>query len=60
MVLGELNIEKIEEPCPIFKDYAELWLSLPHDLKSDRLKSGAAAVVEGSQGQKQIKDGGLI
>jgi integrase len=33
LVLGELNIEKIEEPCPIFKDYAELWLSLPHDWK---------------------------
>jgi integrase len=26
LVLGELNIEKIEEPCPIFKDYCELWL----------------------------------
>jgi integrase len=33
LVLGEMNIEKIEEPCPIFKDYAELWLSLPHDWK---------------------------
>jgi integrase len=26
LVLGELDIEKIEEPCPIFKDYCELWL----------------------------------
>ncbi|MGD8991343.1 MAG: site-specific integrase [Desulfobacterales bacterium] len=26
LVLGELNIEKIEEPCPFFKDYCELWL----------------------------------
>jgi integrase len=27
LVLGELDIEKIEEPCPIFKEYAELCLS---------------------------------
>jgi integrase len=26
LVLGELNIEKMEEPCPLFKDYCELWL----------------------------------
>jgi integrase len=31
LVLGELDIEKTEEPCPTFKEYAELWLSLPHD-----------------------------
>jgi integrase len=31
LVLGELNIEKIEEPSPIFRDSCELWLSLPHD-----------------------------
>ena len=32
LVLGELDIEKIEEPFSrIFKDYAELWLSLPHE-----------------------------
>ncbi len=31
LVLGELDIEKIEEPCPPFKEYAELWLSLPHE-----------------------------
>jgi hypothetical protein len=29
LVLGELNIEKIEEPRPTFKEYAELWLNLP-------------------------------
>lgn len=34
LVLGELNIEKIEEPCPTFNEYAELWLSLPHDWKT--------------------------
>ena len=33
LVLGELKIEKIEEPCPTFKEYSELWLSLPHDWK---------------------------
>ena len=26
LVLGELNIERIEAPCPIFKDYCESWL----------------------------------
>jgi integrase len=26
LVLGELDIEKTEKPCPIFKDYCELWL----------------------------------
>ncbi len=33
LVLGELNIERLEEPCPTFKECAELWLSLPHDWK---------------------------
>jgi len=33
LVLGEFNIEQIEEPCPTFKECAELWLSLPHDWK---------------------------
>ena len=26
LVLGEFNIEKIETPCPTFKDYSTLWL----------------------------------
>jgi integrase len=33
LVLGELEIEKINNPVPTFKEYAELWLSLPHDWK---------------------------
>ncbi len=33
LVLGELDIEKIEGPCPVFKECSELWLSLPHDWK---------------------------
>ena len=33
LVLGELNIEKLEEPCPTFKENAQMWLSLPHDWK---------------------------
>ncbi len=33
LVLGELDIERLEEPCPTFKECAELWLSLPHDWK---------------------------
>jgi integrase len=39
LVLGELNIEKIEAPCPIFKAYSELWLSLPHDWKESTRNS---------------------
>jgi integrase len=33
LVLGELNIEKLEKPCLTFKEIAKLWLSLPHDWK---------------------------
>ena len=33
LVLGELRVEKINQPSPTFKEYAELWLSLPHDFK---------------------------
>jgi integrase len=33
LVLGDLNLEKVEPPCPAFKEYAEMWLSLPHDFK---------------------------
>jgi integrase len=33
LVLGDMNLEKAELPCPIFKEYAEMWLSLPHDFK---------------------------
>lgn len=33
LVLGEMNLEKAEPPCPTFKEYAEMWLSLPHDFK---------------------------
>jgi integrase len=31
LVLGELEVEKINDPSPTFKEYAELWLSLPHE-----------------------------
>lgn len=33
LVLGELKVEKVNEKIPTFKEYAELWLSLPHDWK---------------------------
>jgi integrase len=33
LVLGELNVEKINSSAPTFKRCAELWLSLPHDWK---------------------------
>jgi len=33
LLLGELAVEKINNPCPKFKDYAEMWLKLPHDRK---------------------------
>ena len=33
MVLGELNVEKINQSSPTFKECADLWLALPHDWK---------------------------
>jgi integrase len=33
LVLGELEVEKINQICPTFKAYAEMWLSLHHDFK---------------------------
>jgi len=33
LVLGELNVEKINEKGVLFKEYAEMWLALPHDIK---------------------------
>ncbi len=39
LVLGELNIEKTDDPCPTFKEYAQLWLSLPHDWKESTRES---------------------
>lgn len=33
LVLNELSIEKINSKCPTFKEYAEMWLSLPHERK---------------------------
>ncbi|MBW2198119.1 MAG: hypothetical protein JRF58_09780, partial [Deltaproteobacteria bacterium] len=30
LVLNELRIEKINSKCPTFKEYAEMWLALPH------------------------------
>ncbi len=33
LVLNELSIVKINSKCPTFKEYAEMWLCLPHDRK---------------------------
>ena len=33
LVLGDMNLERAEVPCPTFKEYAKMWLSLPHDFK---------------------------
>jgi len=33
LLLGELNVEKINQKCPTFKKYADMWLSLPNDRK---------------------------
>jgi len=33
LVLGELNVEKINSGGPTFRECAELWLSVPHDWK---------------------------
>lgn len=34
LVLGELQIEKVEAPCPTFRQYADKWQALPHDWKA--------------------------
>jgi integrase len=39
MVLGELGIEKIQPDCPTFREYAEMWLKLPHDRKESTMDS---------------------
>ncbi|MEJ2104765.1 MAG: tyrosine-type recombinase/integrase [Ignavibacteriaceae bacterium] len=39
LVLNELSIEKINSKCPTFKEYAEMWLSLPHERKESTQKN---------------------
>jgi integrase len=39
LVLGELNVEKINESLPTFKELATIWLSLPHDWKESTAES---------------------
>ncbi len=59
LVLGELDIEKIEHPSPIFKDYAELWLSLPHDWKEatrDSYKHNLKKHVYPALGKRRIDE----
>lgn len=33
LTLGDLNIEQVNAKCPTLKEYAEMWLSLPHERK---------------------------
>jgi integrase len=33
LVLGDMSLEDTEPPCPTFKEYSKMWLSLPHDFK---------------------------
>ncbi|UCE52275.1 MAG: site-specific integrase [Desulfobacterales bacterium] len=33
LILGELKVEKINQPSPTFKECAQLWISLPHEWK---------------------------
>jgi len=39
LVLGELDVEKINKSYPAFKKYAEMWLALPHDWKESTRES---------------------
>ncbi len=39
LVLREFEIEKHTGKAPTFKEYAELWLSLPHDWKQSTRES---------------------
>jgi integrase len=33
LTLGDFDIEQTNKKCPTFKEYAEMWLSLPHERK---------------------------
>jgi integrase len=33
LTLGDLNIEQVNAKCPTFREYSEMWLSLPHERK---------------------------
>ena len=37
LVLGQMGIEKEEISCPTFREYAEIWLALPHKWKESTL-----------------------
>ena len=39
LILGDLNIEKASSTCPNFKQYAEMWMALPHDWKPATLEA---------------------
>jgi integrase len=39
LVLGELNVERINESLPTLKELATIWLSLPHDWKESTAES---------------------
>jgi integrase len=39
LVLGELDLSKKDSQCPTLKEYAEMWLSLPHDWKQSTRES---------------------
>lgn len=43
LVLGELKVERINEKCPTFKEYADIWINLPSDRKeatTDNYRAG--------------------
>ena len=33
LTLGDFDIEQANKKCPAFREYAEMWLSLPHERK---------------------------
>ena len=39
LVLGELKVEKINNSCPAFKNYAEMWLCQSHEWKQSTRRS---------------------
>jgi len=42
LVLGELNVEKINQNLPTFKKLAKIWLKIPHDWKESTAERYAA------------------
>ena len=44
LVLGDLDLERINSRCPTFREQAELWVSLPNDRKESTTENYVRAL----------------